>query len=243
IGFDVVHAAYDAASAMANLREDHILNFYRPTLERSGGHGGQMLAIDAGEDPWMSAVLIMAGIINGENNRSMLGEHLLEEFSNWFKVILASNVADAENIEEIKAGSNQAAIEALSKYNPYSIRDNREFGGYIYRNSDGTFSYTSAEIGDATGIDIGPAMVRVPIAATVVGEYHTHGDYSNSEKVRVSSKMEDFWDSDNFSQNEDIPGITERARGRPYYQGYLGTPSGEFKVLNTSTGIVDTLRK
>ncbi|MDP1932507.1 MAG: hypothetical protein Q8L60_13725, partial [Gammaproteobacteria bacterium] len=63
-------------------------------LERSGGHGGQMLAIDAGEDPWMSAVLIMAGIINGENNRSMLGEHLLEEFSEWFKVILALNVAD-----------------------------------------------------------------------------------------------------------------------------------------------------
>ncbi|MDP1930239.1 MAG: hypothetical protein Q8L60_02135, partial [Gammaproteobacteria bacterium] len=66
-------------------------------LERSGGHGGQMLAIDAGEDPWMSAVLIMAGIINGENNRSMLGEHLLEEFSNWFSVLLASAVDDLTN--------------------------------------------------------------------------------------------------------------------------------------------------
>ncbi|MDP2347680.1 MAG: hypothetical protein Q8N34_08135, partial [Gammaproteobacteria bacterium] len=65
-------------------------------LERSGGHGGQMLAIDAGEDPWMSAVLIMAGIINGENNRSMLGEHLLEQFSDWFSHVLVSAVADNE---------------------------------------------------------------------------------------------------------------------------------------------------
>ncbi|MDP1931682.1 MAG: hypothetical protein Q8L60_09520, partial [Gammaproteobacteria bacterium] len=111
IGFDVVHAAYDAASAMANLREDHILNFYRPTLERSGGHGGQMLAIDAGEDPWMSAVLIMAGIINGENNRSMLGEHLLEEFSEVFSMLLASNVAEASRVEcEIICGVGDAVV-------------------------------------------------------------------------------------------------------------------------------------
>ncbi|MDP2346633.1 MAG: M23 family metallopeptidase, partial [Gammaproteobacteria bacterium] len=118
-----------------------------------------------GEDPWMSAVLIMAGIINGENNRSMLGEHLLEEFSNWFKVILASNVAD---IRALDSPVGNAPINSVFRADRTCTGCSADHLGTDYAVPIGTSvvatasgkvvrAYVSATFGNTVIVDHGPS--------------------------------------------------------------------------------------
>jgi hypothetical protein len=75
----------------------------------------------------------------------------------------------------------------------------------------------------------------------VVGDYHTHGDYSvrdaawNIERTSVPGSVQD-----DFS-NEDRGGIRKDGAGNPDYRGYLGTPSGKFKEYNPQTGTTRTI--
>ncbi|MBR0834738.1 DUF4329 domain-containing protein [Bradyrhizobium manausense] len=83
----------------------------------------------------------------------------------------------------------------------------------------------------------------------VIGDYHTHGDYSISDPstglaVRTSDPSRDSFDSNNFSTGwrSDIKGITQSGAGIPGYRGYLGTPSGQFKYYDPSTRTTGVLR-
>lgn len=70
-----------------------------------------------------------------------------------------------------------------------------------------------------------------------MGEYHTHGDYSlkaNKDGIGVrTTKKHDYYDSDNFSP-DDKDGADTSSGTYPGYRMYLGTPSGVFRVYDTS---------
>ena len=136
------------------------------------------------------------------------------------------------------ATADDAARAALARANPASIRDNREYGGLIYRGADGKFYYTGPLRGTDQGVT--PANAPAPPGTTVVGDYHTHGDYSTADPatgaaVRTSDPANDDFNSDNFSTT-DKNGIAADGAGVPGYAGYLGTPSGTFRRYDPATG-------
>lgn len=147
--------------------------------------------------------------------------------------------------------ADEAAKAALNEANPTSISENVEYGGLIYKNPDGTYGYSTPYKGTPKGFD--PNKVSAPNGSTVVGDYHTHGDYSVSGPgdvpIRTSNPQLDGYNSDNFSggpqtpRDGDIEFITQDAKGKPEYAGYLGTPSGDFKKFDPKTGQVSTIHK
>lgn len=130
-----------------------------------------------------------------------------------------------------------AARAALDAANPVSIRDNREYGGQIYRNPDGTYGYTGPGTGSGTAFDL--SSTPVPPGTTPMGDYHTHGDYSTADAagnpVRTGDPARDDFNSDQFSSS-DRRGIAADGRGNPDYRGYLGTPGGSYRVYDPATG-------
>jgi uncharacterized Zn-binding protein involved in type VI secretion len=135
------------------------------------------------------------------------------------------------------ATADEAARAALQAANPQSIAENREFSGLIYQGADGQYYYTGPARGTATGAN--PYRdAPAPPGTTVVGDYHTHGDYSELDDagnvVRTSDPARDDFNSDNFS-DDDKTGIAADGAGTPGYAGYLGTPSGTFRRYDPAT--------
>jgi len=136
------------------------------------------------------------------------------------------------------ATQDEAARAALERANPDSIRDNREYSGLIYRGTDGQYYYTGPLMGSDQGAN--PHDSPAPAGTTVVGDYHTHGDYSTVDPdtgaaVRTSDPARDDFNSDNFSTT-DRNGIASDGADTPGYAGYLGTPSGTFRRYDPATG-------
>lgn len=141
------------------------------------------------------------------------------------------------------ATQDEAAKAALGQANPQSIRDNREYAGLIYRDAQGRYYYSGPIMGSDQGAD--PSKAPAPAGTQVVGDYHTHGDYSTVDKatgaaVRTSDPSLDQFNSDRFSST-DKTGIASDGAGIPGYKGYLGTPSGTFRSYDPSTGTDTTL--
>lgn len=60
----------------------------------------------------------------------------------------------------------------------------REYGGWVYRRPDGTFSYTSPLRGNQHNVNsLGEAT---PPHTTRVGSYHCHGDFSGNDDEEYS---------------------------------------------------------
>jgi hypothetical protein len=123
------------------------------------------------------------------------------------------------------------AVEALNEANPQSIKDNLEYGGFIYQNPNGTYDYTTPLQGADKSFDLTAAEDLVPKGSVIVGNYHTHGDYSIYDQetgafIRTGDPARDDLNSDNFSSG-DIRVCTINAE-----KGYLGTPSGVFRAYD-----------
>lgn len=143
----------------------------------------------------------------------------------------------------LHASQDEAARAALNDANPKSIADNREYGGLIYRDDKGRYGYTTPIMGSDQGVN--PYDASVPPNTQIVGDYHTHGDYSifdpkTGAAVRTSDPLKDHFNSDNFS-SDDLLGIQKDGAKIDGYKGYLGTPSGQFKVYDPSTGKTSNL--
>lgn len=132
---------------------------------------------------------------------------------------------------------DQAAIAALKAANQKSIKNNKEYGGVIYR-KNGKYYATIPIAGTARKFPrkaAERARTQVPSGAQIVGDYHTHGDYSllvdRDKVVRTSDPQRDSFNSDHFSPSDKDCWLVEQSRN-PNYRSYLGTPSGDFQVMS-----------
>jgi len=140
------------------------------------------------------------------------------------------------------ATQDDAARVALRSANPRSIKANKEYAGLIYRGKDGKYYYTGPVRGSDQGAN--PHSAPAPAGTTVVGDYHTHGDYSRADPatgaaVRTGKPTQDDFNSDNFSTT-DKTGIANDGASTPGYAGYLGTPSRTFRKYDPATGSDNT---
>ena len=146
------------------------------------------------------------------------------------------SVGDLSNSKGVQEGpelsaQDAKAVEALNEANPQSIKDNLEYGGFIYQNPNGTYDYTTPLQGADKSFDLTAAEDLVPKGSVIVGNYHTHGDYSIYDQetgafIRTGDPARDDLNSDNFSSG-DIRVCTINAE-----RGYLGTPSGVFRAYD-----------
>ena len=102
---------------------------------------------------------------------------------------------------------DQAGEQALQDIVGLSIRLGKEFGGVLYKNDDGTYSYTVPEPGTDHNVTI-PFSDSPP----AVGWYHTHG------------ADDPGWDNEDFSDADQS--ITDSR----HIPGYLETPRHAMKV-------------
>ena len=102
-----------------------------------------------------------------------------------------------------------AAANALFDVLDKSIKQNREYGGWIYKTENGWYSYTAPQMGGRASI----SLDNEP--ASSVGRYHTHGGYD-----------EEF-DSENFSGNDLALRWQETS--------YLATPSRALKKYTNNS--------
>ena len=136
---------------------------------------------------------------------------------------------------------DEAARAVLNKYNPMSIFKKREYGGIIYRSKDGYYGCAQARLGKGRRApSMKASLNRMLKDSTVVGQYHTHVDYSDVNFNRTT-QADDHWDSDPFSL-QDINTHTGLGRQHPTYESsYLGTPSSTYKVMGNKSISVSEL--
>ncbi|ATS39377.1 DUF4329 domain-containing protein [Xanthomonas citri pv. phaseoli var. fuscans] len=103
---------------------------------------------------------------------------------------------------------NLAAAQALKDILPASIKEDLEYGGWVYQKPNGYYSYTAPRRGTTSSVNPGPR----PDGAT--GAYHTHGDVTPGYVGEAFSKAD---------------------TRIPYGDAaYLGTPSGKLLRFSTS---------
>jgi RHS repeat-associated protein len=108
--------------------------------------------------------------------------------------------------------ADRAAKEAIRKYAPRSVKEGREYGGWIYRNDDGTYSFT-VTVGNEAFVNPGPPP------RNAVGAWHTH-------PIAVP---ENEWFSKRPNQygGNDLAMLKWCRANLPGFEGiYLGTPRG-----------------
>lgn len=129
--------------------------------------------------------------------------------------------------------ADEAARSALDAANAKAIRKNKEYGGLIYEKGGKYFATIPVAGTDRTFKPVF-ALPQVPSGATVVGDYHTHGDYSlqrkNGKAIRTSDPLRDSFRSDEFSYSDKLTHSMASARNK-CHKSYLGTPGGKYKVL------------
>jgi len=136
-------------------------------------------------------------------------------------LIASSGDADTDAVSRW-SGQQDAAWNALNDINPTSVSENIEYGSWIYRNTDATFSALSPVRGTVNSVNIGSPN-QVPSGAVATASYHTHGG------------DDALYDSENFSPTDLITDNLWKV------DGYLGTPLGAFKFHNYITGGVSRL--
>ena len=116
-----------------------------------------------------------------------------------------------------------AARQVLNEVNPKSIAQNREWGGYVYRNGDGSYSFTNAVQGPPISVLLPAPESAAPSGSVTTASYHTHAAFDPR------------YDNENFSP-QDI--LSDSLFG---IDGYLATPEGQFKYHNVRSGRIRTL--
>ncbi|NND82879.1 MAG: DUF4329 domain-containing protein [Gammaproteobacteria bacterium] len=118
---------------------------------------------------------------------------------------------------------HEAALARLNLVNPPSIRENREYGGWVFANPDGSFGSTAPNVGDASSVQLPVRSAVIPAGSVATASYHTHAAFDPQ------------FDNENFSPR-DLSNDVESAT-----DGYLATPGGQFKFHDFRTGQVVVL--
>jgi hypothetical protein len=139
-------------------------------------------------------------------------------------VALSSGSSSTDTL--VRSPSQHAAARrVLNEINPVSVKQNLEYGGYVFRNADGSYSSTAPIKGQAASILLPlPGDVIAP-GSVGTATYHTHAAFDPR------------YDNENFSPSDIAADV---AFG---LDGYLGTPAGAFKYHEVKTGVIMTLGK
>jgi RHS repeat-associated protein len=118
------------------------------------------------------------------------------------------------------ATPGQAGYQAIiDTWNlPGGVSNFYEYGGYIYQNPDGTYSYTpptSSTPASNRGVNLGDPELTCPAYGVPAGDYHNHPVYS--------APGDDPYQG--FSST-DFAGINASQRTYPLWSAYLGEPGG-----------------
>jgi RHS repeat-associated protein len=118
-----------------------------------------------------------------------------------------------------------AAYAAIMDYNPVSIATNIEYGGFIYKMSNGSYSYTPPDLREATSRSVELGTLYSELAKTkadVAAYYHTHAAtdpccYNEifSMKTKINNELGDI----DLAKQWKI-------------DAYLGTPKGRFEYYD-----------
>ena len=135
--------------------------------------------------------------------------------------LVATSGSDDTDDQLRFSSQHEAARNVLNAINPTSVAQNLEYGGWVYRNADRTFSATEPIKGTVDRVNIG-SPTNVP-SGYATASYHTHAAYDprfNSENFStLDITMNNNWGVD----------------------GYLGTPAGYYKYHHYLTGVISTL--
>jgi len=135
---------------------------------------------------------------------------------------LSSGDSDRDSAQRFRVRDN-AARTVLNEINPVSVRENREHGGWVFRNADNTFGFTEPVAGSVASVNLGDPVTSVPPGTRADASYHTHGG------------PDPRFDNENFSP-QDL--AADRIVG---VDGYLGTPAGFMKLHLHRTGEIRVL--
>jgi hypothetical protein len=99
----------------------------------------------------------------------------------------------------------------------------------MYRNADGTFSYTGPAAGGPAGIQVNQ-FNPIPAGGTAAGDYHTHGAYDpafNGQGINPGQAGYNWHHDGNevFSPADMASNEVEGPNNSPV-PGFLGTPQG-----------------
>lgn len=119
-------------------------------------------------------------------------------------LIGCANVFIGDGANRSYATAEEAALAAMREANPRTTADMKEYGGWVYRNPDGTFTYDPPTRGQLAAVE---NMPNPPPNA--VAWYHTHPNHP-------------AYDGENFSGATGDKGYS-RATSMP---GYVATPTG-----------------
>lgn len=160
--------------------------------------------------------------VNDDDGDAMMGE---EDFSAWTAInqnlygALGNNPINSVDYFGLAPGDSYPTCDAAGKdaikdINRESIKNDVEYAGRIYKNPDGSYSYTPPNKGTKDSSKPG----QVPDGKQHAGMYHTHG------------AKDPKYDGENFS--DDDKKVADR-HGDP---SYLGTPSGKVKKYTPIPG-------
>ena len=148
--------------------------------------------------------------------------------TNW---IDPSGLKPGDKYPNLRCAGWQAIgdINTTSRKRTAAFPNGREYGGWIYKNPDGTYSYTAPVGGGPAGVS-NYKFNPIPPGATVAVDYHTHGAYDpkyNGSGIAPGARGYDWRNDGNevFSPADKGSNDVE-----PIYHvpgtGYLGTPQG-----------------
>lgn len=124
---------------------------------------------------------------------------------------IASSGSDSNDSERRDQSETEAAFNVLNGINPTSVRQNREFGGWVYRNQDGTYGSSTPVRGEAASVTLPNPVTSTPSGSRITASYHTHAGFDPR------------FDNENFSP-QDLRSDNSLGIG-----GYLATPGGTFQ--------------
>ncbi|EFN4266876.1 DUF6531 domain-containing protein [Escherichia coli] len=139
------------------------------------------------------------------------------------------NSMDPLGLYEFKSKNiDDIGIFALAMCNGESINENKEYGGLICRKQGEYFPMNPISSNDNDSVDL--RNIKCPEGSERVGDYHTHGFYSDDKGNKVT-KENDVYDSLNFS-SKDLTNSYMNGMGKKEYSSYLGTPNNTYLKYN-----------
>ncbi|UZF42458.1 DUF4329 domain-containing protein [Escherichia coli ATCC 8739] len=139
------------------------------------------------------------------------------------------NSMDPLGLYEFKSKNiDDIGIFALAMCNGESINENKEYGGLICKKQGEYFPMNPISSNDNDSVDL--RNIKCPEGSERVGDYHTHGFYSDDKGNKVT-KENDVYDSLNFS-SKDLTNSYMNGMGKKEYSSYLGTPNDTYLKYN-----------